>query len=142
MFLIQARREINLRMPDGLGLAGTGLPDDDIPGQLVDVLAAALELLKSCLEFPPHLVQVGAFFRVADRPWRRSGLCLNGGGELFALAAGSPAVPKVISAKKQEGQHQDDQRDPDAERAWKGECCSDRAKAQRPQPTFHQSLNF
>src|SRR6267378_3008162 len=115
MFLVQARREINLRMADRLGLAGAGLPDDDIPRQLVDVLAAALELLKSGLEFPAHLVQVGAFFRVADGPWRRSGLCLNGGGELLALAAGAPAVPKVIAAKKQEGQHQDDQRDPDAD---------------------------
>ena len=55
---VQARGKINFRMADRFALAGARLPDDYIPGQLINIFAAAFELLKTGLELPAHLVQV------------------------------------------------------------------------------------
>ena len=87
-FVLQPGREINAGMADGLGLAGAGFADDHVPRQLVDVLAAALELLQPGLEFLAHLVQSGPLVRVADGLGGGRGLRLDGGGKLLALAGG------------------------------------------------------
>ena len=91
--ILQPRREINARMTDGFGLAGAGFADDDIPWQLINVLAPAFELLESFLELLPHPVQVSALVRVADCLGRGRRLRLEGGRKPLALAAGAVSSP-------------------------------------------------
>ena len=52
----------SLRRPSGRAR----LADDDIPGQLVDVLSAGLEFLEAFLKLLAQLIQRGAFVGVAD----------------------------------------------------------------------------
>ncbi len=98
--ILEPGREIDARVTNRFGFSGAGLTDDDIPWQLIDVLAPALELLESFLELLPYPVQVSALIRVADGLGRGGGLRLQRGREPFTPSARSGRSPKEVSTKK------------------------------------------
>ena len=128
-------------MAQGFGLARTGFADDDVPRQLVEVLAAALVFLEPFLEFLPQLVQLGAAVGIADRLWRRCCLRLDGCGKPFALPPCALAPPEIITTKKEGGENQDHHDNPDTIRVVNDAPSGDRAQSERAQPPFDHALN-
>ena len=70
--VLEAGGEADVAVADGLGFAGAGLADEDVPGDGVEVFAGGAELVDAVFEVAAEVVEAGAAGGFGD--------ALGGGG--------------------------------------------------------------
>ena len=89
-------------MADGLGFAGAGLADEDVPGDGVEVFAGGAEFFDALFEVAAQVVEAGAAGGLGDALGGGGGVAGEALGERIGLALGVPLDEGL------EGQEQQD----------------------------------
>ena len=100
--VLEAGREADVAVADGLGFSGARLADEDVPGDAVEVFAGGAEFFDALLEIAAEVVEAGAAGGLGDALGRGGGVAGDALAERIGPALLHPAEQELVGDEQQD----------------------------------------